>query len=107
MTGDRSYLTDYEEIDGGFVAFGDFKLSDESHVLIKVPRKDNMYRCNGYPRKGQKSKPNRQNQARERKERKRKVKSKPKVNKKPKSNQVKVNPGKWIRKEHRKQSPKI
>ncbi|GJX30573.1 hypothetical protein Tco_0238652 [Tanacetum coccineum] len=102
MTGDRSYLTDYEEIDGGFVAFGgnskggkitrkgkirtgkldfedvyfvkelkfnlfsvsqmcdkknsvlftdteyvvlspDFKLSDESHVLLKVPRKDNMY----------------------------------------------------------------
>ncbi|GJU24890.1 ribonuclease H-like domain-containing protein, partial [Tanacetum coccineum] len=30
MTGNRSYLTDYEEIDGGFVAFG-------------VPRKDNMY----------------------------------------------------------------
>ncbi|GKD21054.1 putative ribonuclease H-like domain-containing protein [Tanacetum coccineum] len=30
MIGNRSYLTDYEEIDGGFVAFG-------------VPRKDNMY----------------------------------------------------------------
>ncbi|GJR53458.1 putative ribonuclease H-like domain-containing protein [Tanacetum coccineum] len=54
MTGNRSYLTDYEEIDGGFVAFGgnskggkitgkDFKLIDESHVLLKVPRKDNMY----------------------------------------------------------------
>ncbi|GKD48611.1 putative ribonuclease H-like domain-containing protein [Tanacetum coccineum] len=102
MTGNRSYLTDYEEIDGGFVAFGgstkggkitrkgkistgkldfedvyfvkelkfnlfsvsqmcdkknnvlftdtecvvlspDFKLLDESHVLLKVPRKDNMY----------------------------------------------------------------
>ncbi|GJU89449.1 ribonuclease H-like domain-containing protein [Tanacetum coccineum] len=101
MTGNRSYLTDYEEIDRGFVAFGgnskggkllkkgkirtgkldfedvyfvkelkfnlfnvsqmcdkkngvlftdttcvvlspDFKLTDESHVLIKVPRKDNM-----------------------------------------------------------------
>ncbi|GJW40437.1 ribonuclease H-like domain-containing protein [Tanacetum coccineum] len=98
----KSYLTDYEEIDGGFVAFGgnskggkingkckirtgkldfediyfvkelklnlfsvsqmcdkknsvlftdtecvvlspDFKLTDESHVLIKVPRKDKMY----------------------------------------------------------------
>ncbi|GJY93833.1 putative ribonuclease H-like domain-containing protein [Tanacetum coccineum] len=45
---------DYEEIDGGFVAFGgnskggkitrkDFKLTDESHVLLKVPRKDNTY----------------------------------------------------------------
>ncbi|GJX56119.1 putative ribonuclease H-like domain-containing protein [Tanacetum coccineum] len=98
----KSYLTDYEEIPGGFVAFGgnskggkitgkgkirtgkldfedvyfvkelkfnlfsvsqmcdkknsvlftdtecvvlspDFKLTDESHVLLKVPRKDNMY----------------------------------------------------------------
>ncbi|GJV90777.1 hypothetical protein Tco_1538590 [Tanacetum coccineum] len=54
ITGNRSYLTDYEEINGGFVAFGgnskgrkitgkDFKLTDESHVLLKVPRKDNMY----------------------------------------------------------------
>ncbi|GJX06961.1 ribonuclease H-like domain-containing protein [Tanacetum coccineum] len=101
MTGNRSYLTDYEEIDGGFVAFRcnskgvkirkgkirtgkldfkdvyfvkelklnlfsvsqicdkknsvlftdtecvvlspDFKLTDESYVLLKVPRKDNMY----------------------------------------------------------------
>ncbi|GKB03150.1 hypothetical protein Tco_0831239 [Tanacetum coccineum] len=102
MTGNKSYLTDYEEINGGFVAFGgnskggkitgkgkirtgkldfedvyfvkelkfnlfsvsqmcdkknsvlftdtecvvlspDFKLTDESHVLLKVPRKDNMY----------------------------------------------------------------
>nr|GEU39386.1 putative ribonuclease H-like domain-containing protein [Tanacetum cinerariifolium] len=102
MTGNRSYLTDYEEIDGGFIAFGgnskggkitrkgrirtgkldfkdvyfvnevkfnllsvsqmcvkknsilftdtacvvlspDFKLTNESHVLLKVPRKDNMY----------------------------------------------------------------
>ncbi|GKB11336.1 hypothetical protein Tco_0845259, partial [Tanacetum coccineum] len=102
MTRNRSYLTDYEENDGGFVAFGgnskgwkstekgkirtdkldfedvyfvkelkfnlfsvsqmcdkknsvlfsdtacfvlppDFKLTKESHVLLKVPRKDNMY----------------------------------------------------------------
>ncbi|GJV80849.1 putative ribonuclease H-like domain-containing protein [Tanacetum coccineum] len=93
MTRNKSYLIDYEEIDGGFVAFGgkskggkitgkgkirtskfdfedvyfvkelkfnlfsvskmcdkknsvmspDFKLTDESHVLLKVPRKDNMY----------------------------------------------------------------
>ncbi|GJW19971.1 ribonuclease H-like domain-containing protein [Tanacetum coccineum] len=102
MTGNKSYLTDYEEIDRGFVTFGgnskggkitkkgkirtgkldfkdvyfveelkfnlfsvsqmcdknnsvlltdtecvvlspDFKLTDESHVLLKVPRKDNMY----------------------------------------------------------------
>ncbi|GKF95902.1 hypothetical protein Tco_0288637 [Tanacetum coccineum] len=102
MKGNRSFLTDYEEIDGGFLAFRgnskggkitekgkirtsnldfedvyfvkelninlfsvsqmcdkknnvlftdiecvvlspDFKLTDESHVLLKVPRKDNMY----------------------------------------------------------------
>ncbi|GKA94652.1 retrovirus-related pol polyprotein from transposon TNT 1-94 [Tanacetum coccineum] len=54
MTGNRFYLTHYEEIDEGFVAFGgnskegkiigkDFKLTDENHVFLKVPRKDNMY----------------------------------------------------------------
>ncbi|GJU24653.1 putative ribonuclease H-like domain-containing protein [Tanacetum coccineum] len=51
MTGNKSYLSDYEEIDGGFVAFGGNskevrlleKLTDENHVLLKVPRKDNMY----------------------------------------------------------------
>ncbi|GJX98130.1 putative ribonuclease H-like domain-containing protein [Tanacetum coccineum] len=66
MTGNRSYLTDYKEIDGGFVAFGGnskggkitgkskirtgkldiedtLQDHDESHVLLKVPRKDNMY----------------------------------------------------------------
>ncbi|GJW13075.1 ribonuclease H-like domain-containing protein [Tanacetum coccineum] len=102
MTGNMSYLTDYEEIDRGYVAFGgnpkegkitgkctiktgnldfenvyfmrelnfkifsvsqmcdkknsvlfndtecivlspNFKLTDESHVLLKVPRKNNMY----------------------------------------------------------------
>ncbi|GJR63012.1 ribonuclease H-like domain-containing protein [Tanacetum coccineum] len=102
MTRNKSYLSDYEDINGGFVAFGgnskggkitgkgkirtgkldfedvyfvkelkfnlfsvsqmcdknnsvlftdtecvvlspDFKLTDENHVLLKVPRKDNMY----------------------------------------------------------------
>ncbi|GJW85026.1 putative ribonuclease H-like domain-containing protein [Tanacetum coccineum] len=54
MTGNRSYLIDYEEIDGEFVSFRgnskggkltgkDFKLTNESHVLHKVLRKDNMY----------------------------------------------------------------
>nr|GFA01055.1 hypothetical protein [Tanacetum cinerariifolium] len=59
MTGNRSYFTDYEEIDDRFIAFRgnseggkitgkgkiriDFKLTDESQVLLKVPRKDNMY----------------------------------------------------------------
>ncbi|GJY87196.1 retrovirus-related pol polyprotein from transposon TNT 1-94 [Tanacetum coccineum] len=74
MTGNKFYLSDYQEIDGGFVAFGgspkggkitrkgkirtgkldfedteclilspDFKLLDESQVLLKVPRQNNMY----------------------------------------------------------------
>ncbi|GJU39884.1 putative ribonuclease H-like domain-containing protein [Tanacetum coccineum] len=78
MTGNMSYLTDYEEIDGGYVAFGgnpkgvkitrkvshiggdkknnviftdieciilspNFKLTDENQVLLRVPRKNNMY----------------------------------------------------------------
>ncbi|GKB01976.1 putative ribonuclease H-like domain-containing protein, partial [Tanacetum coccineum] len=74
MTGNKSFLTDYQEIDGGFVAFGgspkggkitgkgkirtekldfedteylvlslDFKLLDESQVLLKIPRQNNMY----------------------------------------------------------------
>ncbi|GJZ91811.1 putative ribonuclease H-like domain-containing protein [Tanacetum coccineum] len=74
MTGNKSYLTDYQDIDGGFVAFAgspkggkitrkgkirtgkldfkdteclvlspDFKLLDESQVLLKVPRQNNMY----------------------------------------------------------------
>ncbi|GKA82594.1 ribonuclease H-like domain-containing protein, partial [Tanacetum coccineum] len=105
MTGNMSYLTDFEEIDRGYVAFGgnpkggkitgrgtiktgnldfknvyfvrelkfnlfgvsqmcdknnsvlfndtecivlspNFKLTDESHVLLKVPRKNNMYSVN-------------------------------------------------------------
>ncbi|GJY06260.1 putative ribonuclease H-like domain-containing protein [Tanacetum coccineum] len=63
MTRNQSYLSDYEEINGGFVAFGgdpkggritskdtecvvfspDFKLLDENYLLLRVPRKDNMY----------------------------------------------------------------
>ncbi|GJZ46120.1 ribonuclease H-like domain-containing protein [Tanacetum coccineum] len=68
MTGNKALLTDYQDIDGGFVAFGgntkggkitennilfteterlvlspDFKLIDESQVLLRVPRKNNMY----------------------------------------------------------------
>ncbi|GJU24377.1 putative ribonuclease H-like domain-containing protein [Tanacetum coccineum] len=71
MTGNKALLTDYQDIDGGFVAFGgstrggkitgigkirtnkiDFEdvffcegteLIDESQVLLRVPRKNNMY----------------------------------------------------------------
>ncbi|GJW16410.1 putative ribonuclease H-like domain-containing protein [Tanacetum coccineum] len=58
--------SNYEEIDGGFIAFGgnskggkitgkEFKLTDKSYVLLKVPRKDNMYSAdlkNVVPQKG-------------------------------------------------------
>nr|GEZ58192.1 reverse transcriptase domain-containing protein [Tanacetum cinerariifolium] len=66
MTGNISYLTDFKEHDKGYVAFGrgakggkitgkgtirtecfvqspNFKLPVESQVLLKVPRKNNMY----------------------------------------------------------------
>ncbi|GJV07108.1 putative ribonuclease H-like domain-containing protein [Tanacetum coccineum] len=42
MTGNMSYLTDYEEIDGGYVAFGGNPIGGENHKK-KVPRKNNMY----------------------------------------------------------------
>ncbi|GKE13630.1 hypothetical protein Tco_1417181 [Tanacetum coccineum] len=41
MTGNKSYLTDYEEIDGGFVAFGGN--SKGGKITRKVPIEDNMY----------------------------------------------------------------
>nr|GEW70747.1 putative ribonuclease H-like domain-containing protein [Tanacetum cinerariifolium] len=63
ITGNISYLSDFEEINREYVAFGgnpkggkitgkdtkcvflssDFKLSDENHVLLRVPRENNMY----------------------------------------------------------------
>ncbi|GJS42059.1 putative ribonuclease H-like domain-containing protein [Tanacetum coccineum] len=59
MTGNMSYLSDFKEFDGGymcdkknsvlftntrcFVLSPDFKLANESQVLLKVPRKNNMY----------------------------------------------------------------
>nr|GEW41705.1 hypothetical protein [Tanacetum cinerariifolium] len=63
MTDNISYLLDFEDINGGYVAFGgntkggkitgkdtecvvlssDFKLPDENHVLLRVPRENNMY----------------------------------------------------------------
>nr|GFA45806.1 ribonuclease H-like domain-containing protein [Tanacetum cinerariifolium] len=55
MTGNTSYHSDFKEINGG--SFGgnpkgdtecvvlsfDFKLPDENHVLLRVPRENNMY----------------------------------------------------------------
>nr|GEZ06331.1 hypothetical protein [Tanacetum cinerariifolium] len=63
MTGNMSYLSDFEEINGGYVAFGgnpkgdkitgkdtkcivlspEFKLPDKNQVLLRVPRENNMY----------------------------------------------------------------
>nr|GEV99699.1 putative ribonuclease H-like domain-containing protein [Tanacetum cinerariifolium] len=63
VTGNISYLSEFEEINGGYVAFSgnpkrgkitckdteyvvlssDFKLPDENHVLLRVPRENNMY----------------------------------------------------------------
>ncbi|GJY67558.1 hypothetical protein Tco_0469796 [Tanacetum coccineum] len=56
MTGNKCYLTEYEYYDGGFVSIGDgkgrisgkvlsshFKQLNESQVLLRVPRKDNIY----------------------------------------------------------------
>ncbi|GJY35020.1 putative ribonuclease H-like domain-containing protein [Tanacetum coccineum] len=61
VTRNKCYLDEYEDYDGGFVSFGDGKgrisrkdkiktrsldfddLLDESQVLLRVPRKDNIY----------------------------------------------------------------
>nr|GEY39428.1 ribonuclease H-like domain-containing protein [Tanacetum cinerariifolium] len=64
MTGNISYLTDYEPYDGGYVSFGqggckitgkgtiktecivlgrNFKLTDDTNVLLRTPRQHNMY----------------------------------------------------------------
>ncbi|GKB44294.1 ribonuclease H-like domain-containing protein [Tanacetum coccineum] len=58
MTGNISYLSDYEPYDGGYVSFGygggkitgkgtiktgrDFKLEDDRHVLLRTPRQQNI-----------------------------------------------------------------
>nr|GEX51028.1 putative ribonuclease H-like domain-containing protein [Tanacetum cinerariifolium] len=39
MTGNMSYLSDFEELNGGY-------LPDESQVLLRVPRENNMYNVN-------------------------------------------------------------
>nr|GEW79255.1 hypothetical protein [Tanacetum cinerariifolium] len=62
MTGNISYLYDFQELNGGYVSFGgnskggkitgkgkiktDFKLPDENQVLLRVPRENNMYNVN-------------------------------------------------------------
>ncbi|GJX25015.1 putative ribonuclease H-like domain-containing protein [Tanacetum coccineum] len=43
MTVNKCYLTEYEDYDGGFVSFGDGKGRISRKVLLRVPRKDNIY----------------------------------------------------------------
>nr|GEV06341.1 ribonuclease H-like domain-containing protein [Tanacetum cinerariifolium] len=54
MIGNMSYLSDFEEFNGGYVAFGgnpkggkisskEFKLLDENQVLLRVSMENNMY----------------------------------------------------------------
>ncbi|GKB96467.1 putative ribonuclease H-like domain-containing protein, partial [Tanacetum coccineum] len=51
MTGNKAYLSDYEDYNGGFVAFGsdpkgdelNFKILDESQVVLRALRKDDVY----------------------------------------------------------------
>nr|GEX52053.1 putative ribonuclease H-like domain-containing protein [Tanacetum cinerariifolium] len=63
ITGNMSYMSDFEELNGRYVAFGgnpnggkisgkdtecivlspEFKLPDENQVLLRVPRENNMY----------------------------------------------------------------
>ncbi|GKD93064.1 ribonuclease H-like domain-containing protein, partial [Tanacetum coccineum] len=64
MTGNKAHLVEYQDYNGGPVAFGgskgyitgkdteclvlspDFKLPDENQVLLRVPRQNNMYSFN-------------------------------------------------------------
>nr|GEX12665.1 uncharacterized mitochondrial protein AtMg00810-like [Tanacetum cinerariifolium] len=62
MTGNKTYLVEHHDFNGGLVAFGgskgqitdtkclvlspDFKFPDENQVLLKVPRQNNMYSFN-------------------------------------------------------------
>ncbi|GJX73299.1 ribonuclease H-like domain-containing protein [Tanacetum coccineum] len=43
MTGNKCYLTEYKDYDGGFVSFRDGKGRIFRKVLLRVPRKDNIY----------------------------------------------------------------
>ncbi|GJR97132.1 putative ribonuclease H-like domain-containing protein [Tanacetum coccineum] len=51
MTGNKAYLSDYKDYNGGFVAFGsdpkgdelNFKLLDENQVVLRAPRHNGVY----------------------------------------------------------------
>ncbi|GJW35666.1 hypothetical protein Tco_0058586 [Tanacetum coccineum] len=48
MTGNKAYLSDYEDLNRGFVAFGSdpkgaLSFLNGNHVVLRAPRKDDMY----------------------------------------------------------------
>nr|GEV02017.1 hypothetical protein [Tanacetum cinerariifolium] len=43
MIGNMSYLSDFEELNGGYVTFGGNPKGDENQVLLRVPRENSMY----------------------------------------------------------------
>nr|GEX64939.1 ribonuclease H-like domain-containing protein [Tanacetum cinerariifolium] len=43
MIGNMSYLSKFEELNGGYVAFGGNPKGDENQVPLRVPRENNMY----------------------------------------------------------------
>ncbi|GJT90794.1 ribonuclease H-like domain-containing protein [Tanacetum coccineum] len=46
MTGNKAYLAEYQDFNGGPVAFRRRKLPDENQVLLRIPRQNNMYSFN-------------------------------------------------------------
>ncbi|GKC93098.1 hypothetical protein Tco_1158540, partial [Tanacetum coccineum] len=43
MTSNKAYLLDYKDYNGGFVAFGSNPLLDESQVVLRAPRQNEVY----------------------------------------------------------------
>ncbi|GJS76216.1 putative ribonuclease H-like domain-containing protein [Tanacetum coccineum] len=46
MTGNKAYLAEYQDFNGGPDAFRRRKLPDENQVLLRIPRQNNMYSFN-------------------------------------------------------------
>ncbi|GKA80788.1 putative ribonuclease H-like domain-containing protein [Tanacetum coccineum] len=46
MTGNKAYLAEYQDYNGGQFFMEDVKLPDENQVLLKIPRQNNMYSFN-------------------------------------------------------------
>nr|GEW83962.1 ribonuclease H-like domain-containing protein [Tanacetum cinerariifolium] len=46
ITGNMSYLSNFEELNGRYVTFGGNPKGDKNQVLLRVPRENNMYNVN-------------------------------------------------------------